>query len=212
MKIIGVSGGSGAGKSTVSEKLEEMLPNSIRINGDFFMHQESEKLEEEVFKKLGIKKDKDVFSYNYFLDSFDNVKVWVDTMKDSVINRAKEMIEKEYKDKEYVIFDWVFLPMCDYFKNCDYTICVNTDYEKRLERLTKRLQDKTVYNDGDRSFWSYKPGVIEKRLKFTELNKLVYDPECEIENDGNMEELDKKIKYMVKCIENGEKIKDFPNV
>lgn len=206
MKIIGISGGSGAGKSTVSEKLAETLPNSIRINGDFFMHQESKRLEKQIFKKLGIQKEKEVFSYNYYFESFDNVKVWVETIKESVITKAQNLIDKEYKDKDYIIFDWVFLPMSDYFKECDYTICIKTDYEKRLVRLTKRLQDKTIYNDGDRSFWAYKPGIIENRLKYTELNKLIYEPECELENNGNLEILEKKVKYIANCIERGENI------
>ena len=36
--IIGIFGGSGCGKSTISRALADILPNSLLINGDIFMH------------------------------------------------------------------------------------------------------------------------------------------------------------------------------
>ncbi len=65
-------------------------------------------------------------------------------------------IKKRGEGKDYIIVDWVFLPLCDWSKHCDETICVVANHDLRLERLTKRLQDKSIYNEGDRSFWSYK--------------------------------------------------------
>lgn len=209
MKLICVSGGSGAGKSTVSKKLVELLPNSLLINGDLYMHEESKRLEKEIFKKLKIIKDENIFSYNYYFESFDNVKVWVDTIKKSVISKANAKIENEGAGIEYIVFDWVWLPMCDYIKNCDYSICVKTEYEKRKVRLINRLQDKTIYNDGDRSFWSYKPGSIERRLKFTELNKLGYKSKYEIRNDGDEQALCKRVECMAKGIINGIGLDEF---
>lgn len=49
--IIGVFGGSGCGKSTISRILADRLPNSLLINGDIFMHAISKQLEEEILKK-----------------------------------------------------------------------------------------------------------------------------------------------------------------
>lgn len=202
MKIIGVSGGSGAGKSTVSKKLAELLPNSLLITGDVFMHEESKILEKEIFKRLGIKKDENIFSYNYYFESFNNVKVWADTIKENVIAKVNAQIQNEGLEKDYIIVDWVFLPMCEFFKNCDYTICVKTNYEIRKVRLTERLQDKTIYNDGDRSFWSYRPGSIERRLKFTALNEYDFKSEYEITNNGDTKMLYKKVEDMVYSIVN----------
>lgn len=75
--IIAVSGGSGVGKSTLSRKLAEVLPNSLLINGDIFMHGRSKEFEEEILKNIGRKKDSNIFSYNYYLESFENTKIWV---------------------------------------------------------------------------------------------------------------------------------------
>lgn len=154
--LIGVSGGSGVGKSTLSRRLAEILPNSILVNGDIYMHARSKELENEIFARIGKKKDQNMFSYNYYLDSFENTKIWVDTIEKKVIEDIENDIKKRGESKDYIIVDWVFLPLCDWSKHCDETICVVANHDLRLERLTKRLQDKAIYNEGDRSFWSYK--------------------------------------------------------
>lgn len=154
--LIGVSGGSGVGKSTLSRRLAEILPNSILINGDIFMHTRSKELEEKILERIGKKKDEKVFSYNYYLESFENTKIWAKTIEKEVIKDIENAIKKRGDGKDYIIVDWVFLPLCKCFELCDETICVIANYDLRLERLTKRLQDKSIYNEGDRSFWSYK--------------------------------------------------------
>ena len=204
--IIAVSGGSGVGKSTLSRKLAEVLPNSLLINGDIFMHGRSKEFEEEILKNIGRKKDSNIFSYNYYLESFENTKIWVKTIEKFVISDIEETIKQESKDKEYVIVDWVFLPLCEWFENCDTSICVTSNYDTRLVRLTKRLQDKSIYNEGDRSFWPYKPGIIEKRLDYTTLNERGYVSKYYISNDGDIKTLDENIeKLKTKIIEDNKK-------
>lgn len=194
--IIGVSGGSGVGKSTFSRRLKEVLPNSYLINGDIFMHEESIKLENKIIEKIGVVKDSNVFSYNYYLDSFKNVKKWVETIEDSVISYINRIVENE-KNRNYIIIDWVFLPLCKYFKKCDLSICVTCNYEKRLNRLLERLQDKSIYNEGDRSFWSYTDGILEKRLKYTTLNEYGYFSDYYIDNSKELKELYNNIDELV---------------
>lgn len=186
--IIAISGGSGTGKSTLSRRLQEVLPDAYLINGDIFMHEESTKLEAKIMKNIGLKKEKNVFSYNYYLDSFENVKKWVSTIEDDVISYIKRIIENE-KNHNYIIVDWVFLPLCKFFKECDLSICVTCDYDIRLNRLTKRLSDKSIYNEGDRSFWSYKEGILEKRIDYTTLNKYGYFSNYYIDNSKGLNEL-----------------------
>ena len=194
--IIGVSGGSGTGKSTLTRRLQEILPDAYLINGDIFMHEESIKLENEIMSKIGEPKDPNVFSYNYYLDSFDNVKKWVETIEDNVIAYIKRIIENE-KKHNYIIVDWVFLPLCKFFKECDLSICVTCDYDIRLNRLTKRLSDKSIYNEGDRSFWSYKKGILEKRIEYTTLNKYGYFSDYYIDNSKGIPELYDNIEKLV---------------
>lgn len=205
--IIGISGGSGVGKSTLSRRLAEILPNSLLINGDIFMHERSKQLELQILKNIGRIKNPDVFSYNYYLDTFENTKIWVKTIEDAVISDIKNQIEEKGKNKEYIIVDWVFLPICKWFENCDTSICVTSNYNLRLERLSKRLQDKSIYNEGDRSFWSYKPGIIEKRLDYTTLNEKGFNSNYYISNNGDLNSLYSNIEKLMTRILKDNKIK-----
>ena len=154
--LIGVSGGSGVGKSTLSRRWEEILPNSVLNKGDIFMNDRRKEVEEKILEKIGKKKDEKIFSYNYYLETFENTKIWAKTIEKEVIKDIENEIKKHGDGKDYIIVDWVFLPLCKWFENCDETICVVANHNLRLERLTKRLQDRAIYNEGDRSFWSYK--------------------------------------------------------
>ncbi len=206
--IIGVFGGSGCGKSTISRILADRLPNSLLINGDIFMHAISKQLEKEILKKINVVKEEKVFSYNYYLDSFYNVKMWVKTIEDKVITDIQKEIHMKGKNKDYIIIDWVFLPMCEWSKECDKLICVTANYGLKYDRLSNRLKDKSLYNEGDRSFWSYKDGVIEKRLEYTSLNEWGYKYDYEICNDGELDELYKNIQLLIKKIVKGQKIEE----
>jgi len=193
MKIIGVYGGSGAGKSTVSKKIAQLLPKSLVISADLYMMDFAQKLEPEIFERLKVKKEQGVFSSNYFFESFENQKIFVDVIKVPVIELIKERIVSDGNDKDYIIIDWVFLPMCSLFSECDLTICVTADYNIRLERLEKRLKDETVFNKGWNLFERYKPGILEKRIKYTTLNEYGYNATYEIVNNGEIEKLEEDI-------------------
>ena len=206
--IIGISGGSGVGKTTLSRRIAEILPNSLLINGDIFMHARSKQLEEKILSNIGVKKESNIFSYNYYLESFENTKTWVETIENEVISDIKNVIIEKGKNKEYIIVDWVFLPLCKWFKKCDTSICVTSNYNLRLKRLSKRLQDKSIYNEGDRSFWSYKPGIIEKRLYYTTLNERGYKSNYYVSNDGNIEALYNNIDILIDKIVKNKKMKE----
>lgn len=193
MKIIGVSGGSGAGKSTVSKRLAEKLPNSLLINLDNFMHEESIRLEDEILKKLNKPKDEKIYSYNYYHETLETIKIWVNMIKDGVIKKVESVIKNEGVKKDYIIIDWVFLPLCNFFTKCDFTVCITADYEMRLKRLINRLKDRTIYKEFNGSYWSYKPEIIETRVKYTALNNFGYKSKYEICNDGELDNLYKKV-------------------
>lgn len=198
--LIGISGGSGTGKSTISRRLSEILPNSLLVNGDIYMHARSNELENKILARIGETKQDGVFSYNFYLDTFENTKMWAETIKDNVVEDIKNYIKENGEGKDYIIVDWVFLPLCEIYKECDETICVVSDYDIRMDRLTKRLQDKSIYNEGDRSFWSYKEGVMEKRLKFTTLSDYGYESKYYISNNSNLDLLYKQIDILVDAI------------
>ena len=71
-------------------------------------------------------------------------------------------------------------------------------------RLVNRLKDDKVYNEGDRSYWSYKPGIIENRLKFTNLKEYGYKSDYYIDNSGDKEDLYNNIDKFINQIKENE--------
>ena len=195
--IIGISGGRGAGKSTLSRKLAEILPNSLLIIVDDYMHESSKNLEVQIFNNLGIKKEPKIFSYNYYFKDFESVKVWISTIEDEVINRIETEIENN-KTKEYIIVDWCFLPLCKFFDKCDYKICLTADYKTREERVTKRLlyKETSLYNRNDIPLTSYTPEMYANSIKFTDLSGYGYNFDYNLKNNSSMEVFNQKINQL----------------
>lgn len=202
MTIIGISGASGSGKSTISKKLNELLPNSAIIYGDPYMMELAQTMETEIFSKLGQKKEKGVFSSNYFFQSLENEKIFINVIKKELTKLIELEIENKHHNKDYLIIDWVFLPLCNLFDKCDITICVNTDYETRLERLKIRMKNEKVHNRNWNLLEKYKPETLERRAKFTALNDFGYTYTYYIENNETEKELLPKIKTLSKKIKN----------
>jgi hypothetical protein len=60
---------------------------------------------------------------------------WIEVVKDYVSKRIAEAVTKLGAGKDFVIVDWCYLPMCDYFYNCDLTLCIKADYQTRYDRF-----------------------------------------------------------------------------
>ncbi|MBP3707395.1 MAG: hypothetical protein J6J36_02145 [Clostridia bacterium] len=212
MVVIGVSGGSGAGKSTVSDKLAEILPNAVHINVDKYMYEESLKQEPVILRSLGIEKEKGVYTYNYYFQSFDYTKVWVSYIQKGVSDKIENFVkEQEAIGMEYAVVDWCFLPMCEFSKKCDYTLNVKTDYNTRIHRLEKKLKEMAEKNTGvdnlgiDRSYNAYKDFGLDNRLKYTTVKDFGYGAQFELQNDEGLEILEKNLKDYANKIMNKEK-------
>lgn len=194
MMIIGISGGRGAGKSTLCRKLAEILPNSLLIIVDNYMHEISGKQEKKIFNKLGIEKNPQICSYNYFFKDFESVKIWISAIENEVTHCIETEIEKN-KDKDYIIVDWCFLPLCEFFYKCDCKISVTGDYEKREKRLTKRLinKDNFEHDRNDTPLSSYTPEMYLNSIKYTELSNMGYKFNYSVKNNSNIEDFYDKI-------------------
>lgn len=205
MKIIGVSGGSGAGKSTVSRGLAKVLPNSLFIDVDPFFREVTDELEEKIFKRINVKKEDNVLNYNYFFESLEAMNVWIDVIKDKVSQKIEEAVEMESKNKDYIIVDWCYLPMCDYFEKCDYTLCVKADEKLRYTRLSNRMKAIDGYSiEKGPSFWEYKQSSFENRVKFSAINDYGYKSQYEIVNGGTLEDLQNSIEEFASFVMNDE--------
>ena len=201
MKIIGVFGGSGTGKSTVSKMINNKIQNSVILNVDKYMHKEWNNKREEILDALKIEgTDRNKYICNHIAQSVETNKIAVKIIEEKVYSEVMEEID-DLKDKyEYIIIDWYAIPITKLYDVCDYTICVYADYEKRLERLTKRLKDTNVYGYGDRSFWSYEQDAIEKRVKITAYNEYGYTADFMIENNLGLKEIEEQVDKVVKEI------------
>ena len=203
MKIIGVFGGSGTGKSTASKMINAKIKNSIIISVDKYMHEELDNQRElilDVLKIQGANRNK--YICNHTVQSLEINKIAIGIMEEKVYSKVLNeinMIEDKY---DYIIIDWYAIPLTRIYNICDYTVCVYADYDKRLNRLTNRLKDVNIYGYGDRSYWSYEQDAIEKRVKITALNDYGYKADFLIENNSNIVNMETKVDNIVNDIEN----------
>ena len=203
--LIGICGGSGAGKSTTARILADIIPNSQLIVVDVLMHKYSFQYEDIILKRMHITKDYNVHCYNYFHDSFDNIKIWIGTIKDYVVADINKLI-KENPDKNYII-DWCYLPLCNFYEKCDFTICVKSDFNDRKKRLTNRLanlnnSEHDKYNI-PYSMWTTK--AYDKRIEYSDLSTQGYPFDYYLYNNSTIENLTFEINNLAqKLIHNKE--------
>lgn len=189
MNIIGITGSSGAGKSTICDILERKYEVKV-INADKIAKRLSKRgtsYIDEIVKKFG----KDI------LDEEGELKrkklaeiIYTNPQKRKELNSCtfkyiRKEIEKEInKEKEAftIIIDAPLLFECDLDKLCQYVVGVISERELQIERIVAR--DNIDYEHA------------EKRLSAQEKNEF-YIKKCDevIENNGD-------IAYIEKCIEN----------
>lgn len=195
--ILGLTGGIGSGKSTVSKIFLSM---GIKVfDADLIAKDilETEQVKEEIKEKLG--------------KEFINLKsnsVDKELLKKEVFNNSKKLnilngivhprvvdiyIKKylEFKDKkEIVIFDVPLLFEVNLERYCDKVIVVDIDLKVQIERIKNRDNiDVTLINK-----------IIAAQMSREERN---IKADILIENNGSLEELKQKIEKIIKDIERG---------
>ncbi|MBR0426850.1 MAG: dephospho-CoA kinase [Clostridia bacterium] len=202
MKIIGVFGGSGTGKSTASKMISSKIKNSIIINVDKYMHEELENQKDLILDTLEIEgTDRNKYICNHTVQSLEVSIITIGIIEEKVYSKVLKDIESFRNKYKYIILDWYAIPLTRLYNICDYTVCVYADYDKRLKRLTERLKDSNIYGYGDRSYWSYEQDAIEKRVTITALNDYGYIADFLIENNSNIADMEEKVNNIVKNIE-----------
>lgn len=142
MKIIGITGKSGSGKSHLAKKLAQNL-NATLFSFDDFSHQS---LETDTLKNFALS--------NFGSAVFENGKI--NTKKVGMIafenpeklqkwnnlaeNEMEKLIDKalETTKTEYVIFEYALLPLMKYFEMCDAKVLVTADSKQRALRVCTR--------------------------------------------------------------------------
>lgn len=195
--ILGLTGGIGSGKSTVSKIFLSM---GIKVfDADLIAKDilESEEVKEEIKKKLG----------KNFIDS-KNSSVNKELLKKEVFNNPKKLkilneivhpkvIDEyrkkylEFRDKkEIVIFDVPLLFEVDLEKYCDKVIVIDIDSKIQIERIKSR----------DNIDIDLIKKIIAAQMSREERNKKA---DIIIENNGSLEDLKEKVKKMIEDIKRG---------
>lgn len=166
MKLIGITGKTGSGKSTIGKFLSQKL-NCIYIDIDKIGHEATS--DSSIAKKLCEEFGEDILDNNKNIDrkklgnivfsNKDKMEVLTNLTWGYMQNKLDNILSK---NDNYYIFDWALLPMVKYFDMCDIKILITSDETKRKERILKR--DKIS------------KGYLEKRERNTlDYSKLQFD-------------------------------------
>ena len=134
--IIGISGGSSCGKSTIVNYLRMNLSDVDVISVDDYMMAYLDMYKSEIIKKLNID-DNNKHWCNYIYNSCEDVESWINIIKPDVSRCIdKKIINSKNR---IVIVDTFMLPLLDIFKECDIKINVKSDTDVKLPRIKERL-------------------------------------------------------------------------
>lgn len=181
MKIIGVFGGSGCGKTTATKMLERKIDNSVVFALDAFMHKHWDEHKKEILDTLNVEESGDVWWYNYIMENIENVKNAVNIIRPE-IERDLEKFIMEKHEYDTIIIDWVFLPLISAFDTCDFTISISCDLETKIKRLSNRL-------DANNKLAKWPKDSLLSRIKNSSLNELGYKAKYNIQNTETLNDL-----------------------
>ena len=184
MMLIGITGGSGTGKSTVTNLLKERISDCVTINLDDYMRKYWEEYKEKIISKLNLKIETE-FWHAYLIKDIDTVKKWASIIEKDIEKSIRNEI-LENRNAKVIILDWAFLPLFPIYNECNFSIFVKCDLDTKLNRLTKRLEKK-----GTLGRWNVKS--LLDRLNKTALDEWGYSATYTINNGGTLEDLEQNI-------------------
>ena len=138
--IIGITGKSGSGKTTISNKLNKDEKYLV-IDVDTYAHRILER--EEVKQELsnlygsGILEDGEINRKRLgeiVFTSFEETEKY----NKYIWEYIKTELERQMQNKENIIIEWSLLPLTEYLDKCDIKILVENDINTRMERVMKR--------------------------------------------------------------------------
>lgn len=141
LKIIGITGDSGVGKSTIALKLSEKLNcpfldiDKVILNSEY-LNTESEtphnfKLQQEYFDLL-----------------IDNLKNTESPISNLINDLAEQEISKISNENKTIIVEWMLLPYLKIWKDCNTKILINSnDVLRRNTAIKNNLITEQQFDD-----------------------------------------------------------------
>ncbi len=143
MKIIGVTGKSGSGKTTFAKNLAKSL-NGVYVDIDRIskeplnkpniIHILCEKFGNEILDERGNIDTKKLGSIVFSKEEWLNELMRI-TQKDAE-QEIDDILSK--KDNNIVVLEWIKLPISKYWEKCDTKILVKADHIKRRNKVLER--------------------------------------------------------------------------
>ena len=162
MKVIGVTGKSGSGKTTFAKKLAKRL-NGVYVDIDRIskkplnkpniIHILCEKFGNEILDEKGNIDTKKLGSIVFSKEEWLN-----ELMRITQSDAEQEIYDiLSRKDNNIVILEWIKLPISKYWHECDIKILVKADHIKRKNKVLERDNiSEEYFEKRDLSAISYK--------------------------------------------------------
>jgi len=142
MKIVGLTGGIGSGKTTVSEMFKELgVPVYIADIEARKLTNTSELLKKEIIQILGEKAYVNgKINKKYVAELIFNDKNLLKKINKIIHPRVAEHFKKwcDHQNAPYIIKEAAILFENDGYKSCDFTILITAPLELRINRVLKR--------------------------------------------------------------------------
>lgn len=176
--IIGICGNSGSGKTTLANQIIKLTDNkAIHLEIDKIGHKVLllPEVKKELIKLYGNKilSESDIDRKKLSTIVFDS-KIEMEKLTDITWKYMQIEIDNflETNKNKIVILDWMLLSKSKYFDMCDIKILLNTPYDIRKRRATRRDNiSEESFNLRDQASITYNEENFDYVLKTNEIDK-----------------------------------------
>ena len=141
LKIIGITGDSGVGKSTIALKLSEKLNYPFLDIDKVILNSEYLNTESETPHNFKLQQD-------YFDLRIDNLKDTESSISNLINNLVEQEISKISNKNETIIIEWMLLPFLKIWKDCNTKILINSnDVLRKNTAIKNNLITEQQFDD-----------------------------------------------------------------